>query len=46
VQELKASFIGGTVKRLAEVEWKSLHGAYDVRESDKYDGIPETRIWP
>jgi len=38
-RELKTIFVRRTVRRLAEVERRSLDGAYGIRGSDKYDGV-------
>ena len=43
-RELKTSFIRGTVRRLAEVERRSLDGTYGIRRLDKYDGVLVDRI--
>jgi len=43
-REFAASFIRETVRRLAEVERRSLDGAYSARRSDKYDGASKDRI--
>ena len=43
-RELKTSFVRGTVRRLAEVERRSLGGTCGTRRSDKYDGVLVDRI--
>ena len=43
-QELKTSFVRGRVRRLTEMEQRSLDGAYGIRRSDKYDGVLVDKI--
>jgi len=43
-QELKTSFVRGPIKKLAEVERRSLDGACGIRRLDKYNGVLVDKI--
>jgi len=43
-RELKTNSVRGTVRRLSEVERRSLDAPHDIRRSDKYDEVLVNRI--